>query len=168
MPDCLNEFSWQEWEEATISEHVTIADILELEPDKPVSYICMDRNVWDIALADKEVEEKMYDPIKFFRDNIVEFTKSDDEKILGGTLDIVDVGPLENFEVHIEYSPGNWFPLYRGHLPERDPQGFAKFPWNLDARQPKRLHWRDYPVSTHVGYRGPWVKISSNLPKIIY
>lgn len=161
-------FSWQEWENATLAEHVTIADILALTPDKPVSYIGMDRNVWDIALNDKEETGKTYEAVKFFRNNIIEFTKSDDEKILGGTLDIIDVGPLDNFEVHIEYSPGNWFPLNNGQLPVKDPQGFAKFPWNRDKTQPRRLHWQDYPTSTHVGYRGPWVKISKNLPKIVY
>jgi hypothetical protein len=159
---------WQDWEEATKAHHVTIADIVEMKADTTLSFICMDRNVWDIALQDKTEENKIYKALDFFQNNMIQFTRNDNEKLLAGTFDIIDVEPLENFELHIEYSPGQWYPLSQGKLPRRDPQGFAKFPWNLDRRQPERLQWQDYPRHTHVGYRGPWVKMKDVLPDIIY
>jgi hypothetical protein len=157
---------WQDWEDATQAYHVTIADIVDIKSDTTHSFICMDRNVWDIALHDKTEENKIYPALEFFQNNIIQFTKNDNDKLLAGTLDIIDVEPLEDFELHIEYSPGQWYPLSRGKLPQKDPQGFAKLPRNPDRRQ-----WQDYPRNTtRVGYRGPWVKIDQpdQLPLIVY
>ena len=150
---------YRDWEEETRASHVCIKDILILEPGTSVKYICMDRNVWDIALDDNK-EGTHYDPLHFFRANIVTFTKTGYG--IGGTLDYPDVGLLEDFELHLEYRPGNWFPLQDGQLPAEDDQGFADFPWT----EPQS--WRNFPLTTRVGYRGPFVRIDKPLPRIMY
>jgi hypothetical protein len=156
-------YNWNEWEEATMSRHVRISDILKLKPNETAYYICLDRNVWDIALAGLAEDSAHYDALWFFRGNIVKFTKTGNSNGISGTLDFPEAGLLDDFELHLEYRPENWFPLKDGEIPAKDDQGFAEFPWT--EAQP----WHSFPASsTRVGYRGPFVKIDRPLPRIIY
>ncbi len=156
-------FSWEDWEDQIRGEWLTIDDIMKLEPGDELELLALDRNVWDIACSIND-EGKKYTAKHFFRNNKVLYTHETDLK---GTLILYynsDDYPIDEFEFDIEWEKGEWYPLVNGMLPKEDPQGFSKFPDGMT------LDWKRYPVTTHIGYRGPMVKWKrmGDLPKIYY
>jgi len=130
----------------------------------------MDRNVWD-CLTDC-TQGQSYKPLELLCDNWAIYIhegdlrgklvfwfdcKNDTEQIESDHSDEPD------FEFHIEYKKGHWYPLKDGYLPEYDPQGFAKFPG-------EKQHWTSFPETTCVGWRGHcllWSKLGE-MPDIVY
>jgi hypothetical protein len=172
--------SYKDWEEKTRDFHLTIADVLEMKQGESQTFICMDRNVWDIALCGERNPpsstdaDQGVDPMHFFRNNLLTVTADCAENPMKGTWQwhwggnyTVEDQTSRDREFEINYQKESWYPLTDGKLPENDPQGFACFPWNKPGGL-KRIHWSEYPLSTRLGWRGVMVKQSPFLPKVLF
>lgn len=164
------ELDYQEWDQLSYAYALTIKDIINLKPGQQIKVVMMDRNVWD-CLTDC-IKGKSYKPNELLSDNWAIYIheeglrgklvfwfncKNDEEQIN------VD---QPNFEFHIEYTKGSWYPLKEEYLPGADPQGFSKFPWDDNQKQ----HWTSFPETTCVGWRGHFVLWSKldQMPNIGY
>ena len=161
--------------------YLTIEDIINMEPGDKISLLCLDRNVYDFVSDYKSGE--VMSPEIFFKDNYQltythshdlqgfvkwnysgESSDSDSDSVYSDHTDTDDerVGIMTIFEFDIKYADTCWYPLKDGKLPNRDPQGFAKI--NDETIK----YWKDYPINTHIGWRGPMVpmKYLKDAPKV--
>lgn len=146
-----------EFQKATRPHHITIRDVLELKVGDPVTFLCFDRNVWDLVLKEDPEEKDYVTPADLFFATGYHLTFERTEGLAGiAVMSAGDekMGAMEPFEFHIEYAPGYWYPLRDNHLPMQDPQGLGSF--HYDA--PK--HWNTFPENTRVGWRGPMIRQS--------
>jgi len=126
----------------------TICDIKYLPINKKIKIIMLDRNVYDNK--DKMKKGSLYTPSYFFKLNTATYWKTNNDTLEGKIKykwQKEEEDPLD-FSFHIEYKKNNWYPMTDGFLPEKDNQYMFKL---LN----KKKHWRDFPVSTHIGFRGP-------------
>ncbi|RPH75604.1 hypothetical protein EHM76_01265 [bacterium] len=145
---------YEEWLDSAGDKCLTIADVEKMQPGERIRVLVMDRNLGDTCLSVNE-PAIVYTAQKFFAHNTAYFTRKQE---LQGKLEWVwnDQNTVddadEEFEFHIEYAKGNWYPLTNGKLPEEDPQGFFHFP-NGTPRD-----WRQFPKTTCLGWRGPMMQ----------
>lgn len=129
---------------------LTIQDILEMKKGDTIKLLCLDRNVGDFADNYELSAEKASE---FFKDNYI-ITYRHNKDLQGEWFfhnHLHDDG-FDNFEFHIEYKTGCWYPLTEGRLPDTDPQGFS------DINKNTKKDWKEYPTDTHIGWRGPMVR----------
>ena len=139
-----------DWMEHMKEDFLKIEDITKLSKNDELELICFDRNMQDLMSKNKE-------PILseiFFRRNL-RITYIHDNNLQGHAWWFVDQElptKSELFEFHLEYTPGFWYPLKDGKLPDNDPQGL----FNL-GEVPK--NYREYSLNTRVGWRGPMIEL---------
>lgn len=193
LPNFRMALAHQQWAEyAKLSYGLTIDDVLKLKKGEQLKVLLLHRNVWDpiyenknlckifdpkvlfanewgILIHDRDLQEEIF--IQAFElelpwgkhiKNINKLTKKDIEIYKREYYNHYG-SKNRPFEFDIEYQKGNWFPLTNGMLPAKDPQGFANF------RFQKPKSWKEFPKTTHVGYRGPMIKWDDldKLPNII-
>src|SRR5690348_8858561 len=152
--------NYQEWDQLSYDKYaLTIKDILNLKRGEQITVLTMDRNVWD-CLTDC-VKGQSYKPTELLADSWAIYTHEENlrgkllfwfecdsslEKTRSAQLGLSENGgskgglcPPRNFEFHIEYKKGSWYPLENGYLPDSDPQGFSDFPWV------EKQHWNSFP-----------------------
>ncbi len=170
-----------DWEKLVYEKYsLTIDDIVKLKPNQLIKVLSMDRNVWDLALNDKN-KGKTCKPVDFFKDNWAIYLHESDlhGKFLlfpgecSEDISLIDINeilsspiPVPKFEFHIEYLEHYYYPLKNEYLPAVDPQGFFEFTWPKNQKQ----HWTNFPRTTRVGYRGYFVLWSklNDLPNITW
>lgn len=189
-PTTESVLEWDKWDNYVYENYaLKIKDVLTLKPDQQLKVLCMDRNVWDGALC-SENRGKPMGPENFFKNNWAIYVH--EENLQGKCLlfqfelnnktnidNPLDINSIlqekicqPNFEFHIEYKKHYWYPLTKGYLPSKDPQGIfvlSDDP-NTTSVPNQKKHWTSFPVTTNVGYRGyfvPWEKIKE-LPKIMW
>jgi len=127
---------------------LTICDVKYLPINKKIKIIMLDRNVYDTKNTMKK--GKLYTPSYFLKLNTATYWKTDSDTLEGKIKykwQKEEEEPLD-FSFHVEYKKNNWYPLTDGFLPEKDNQ-------HIFTLLNKKKHWRDFPVSTHIGCRGP-------------
>jgi len=141
----------------TIGFHLRISDIEKLNPGDQIEFICLDRNIWD--LTDHNEENKVTSVTKFFEKGY-QGTYIHQQGLQGTILfKDIDTEP-QNFEFHIEWCKGSWYPLKNGKLKSDEQFNFPE--------QYENKSWDAYNSLTRIGWRGPmilkkWIKY---LPKI--
>ncbi len=169
------------------SDCLTIGDILKLKKGERVPILVMDRNLCDhvypdigegpkpIQLAQEFFDLKRDGAVYVHREGMtgtVEWGWDDEH-------DSVD----ELFTFEIEFKKDHWYPLDEdGTLPAADEeyQVGPPEPWDEEVNgawdgtaqhgeelPPTRTHWKDYPETTHVGWRGPmmrWDRVTEQPP----
>lgn len=136
--------------ESSSPYHLTIADILSFPVGEAVKLFLMDRNVFDMSWCnDMNPPGVVTTPQHFFRScYYVNFTRTGDGIV--GNWEWPELNRTDQArEWDIEFAPSCWYPLEDDHLPIRVLQGFSDL-GNTSAR-----HWRDFPASTRIGWRGP-------------
>lgn len=140
---------------------VTIDDIKKMSVGDCLDVALMDRNWMDVACEDRP------DPMparEFLRRNRVRFCKSGafvgaftphDKD--GGTF-----GDSLTTELHVEYAPLQFFPLFNGVLPAKDPQTDR-------ALLGTRIAADEMNDRTLVGWRGPMIRWDrlEHMPEIL-
>jgi hypothetical protein len=115
----------------------------------------LDRNLGDTIASSGIRPNKLYPAPTFFKSNKAIYEHGSGLQgrltLLSQTEKII----LDPFEFHVEIDKkDNWFPLEKGSLPAKDPQGFLKL-------LGKKMDWTAMSPKTHVGYRGPMLTFSS-------
>ena len=157
----------QEWCD-TIQQRssVTIEDITNLNKGDQLELLLLDRNFVSNVTNEKHDADKNYNPSKFFGEQRAIYTHN---KNLQGELktfyewDLSDDPPIQ-IEFHIEYMPDHYYPLKKGSLPAKDPDGIFDFPWT------KKKKWTEFSPETKVGFFGPivlWNEVA-NMPKVYF
>lgn len=129
---------------------LTICDIKYLPINKKIKIIMLDRNVYDTTYKMKK--GNLYTPSYFFKLHTATYWKTNIDTLEGKIKykwQKQEEDPLD-FSFHIEYQQNNWYPMTDGFLPEKDYQC-------IFTLLHKKIHWRDFPLSTHVGFRGPMI-----------
>lgn len=153
------------WPEKTKSCHLTIQDILDLEPGETVKYLCLDRNtVWDLSLSTKYNQpNKFYRAKEFYQNGYtMTYTKGSDPNSIEGTLVFRSGGfvgdPQKYFD--IEYKPNHWLPFINGHVE----------PCHGCSKHNKEVEDKIWSPNTRIGWRGPMIRFSDlkKLPKIYW
>lgn len=133
--------------------HLKIEDILSLNKDDTLEIICLDRNIYD--LINHNINGQLYKSNDFFKDAYQGIFKYNDK--LSGQFQFIynnEPEPYRDFIFHIEYEPGNWYPLNNdGKFPNEDPQEIFQFPDHV-----KGLNWDKFSIHTRIGWRGPMIK----------
>ena len=152
-----------DWIEYTKSNHLTIQTISEMTPGETRKFLCLDRNVYD--LASKSSTPLL--PKDFFHANyFVTYTHDND---LYGTTTFEWDGEAQDtdpFEFEIEYNNDTWFPLKRGIVTQYSGDAWREgHPVDL-----KKVHWTEYPTTTRIGWRGPMIPTDclETMPKVLY
>jgi hypothetical protein len=150
--------SIQDWVAFAEKKGLTIKDIGEMKKGDKKKVLILDRNAFDIALADKNVKKGRNSPLVFFRHNQGVYTH---EKALQGSLLFEDEDDnIKKFEFHLDLPHKRmWYPLEQGYIPSRAQDG----PYS------KPQHWTRFPDSTLVGWRGAMIDWSlvASFPDIL-
>jgi len=144
----IGTYSVDDWIKHMSSQFITINDIKKLQQNDKIKFLCLDRNVYD--LCDWNSKGDIKNPELFFGNNYT-FEYTHYENLKGSAkwnFQNDDENPVP-FEFEIEYKQDHWYPLTDGNLPEKDCQGFFKFPKNM------KKDWKEYPPNTCIGWRGP-------------
>jgi hypothetical protein len=158
----LIEEKYENWENATRHLHVTIQRIRDIPIGETRKFLCLDRNVLDLAENElskyKEGDEAI--PTNVFHKNYhAKFTKTD--KGITGKFYIVnsreDLNGPDNIEnerndFDIEYRNDNWYPMENGVLPVRGDDGFTTL-------MGVKKKWTSFPLTTRLGWRGPMIPL---------
>lgn len=140
---------------------LTIKDILAMKLGEKIDVLILDRNWTDHAFH-TNIKGMKYNPEDFFMVNKGQYVHEKDMKGIW-TLYSESKEPLiRNYEFHVEYKPGNWYPFENGALPEEDDEEGV---YDLGGRS-----FRDFPPETRLGYRGmmvPW-DILRTLPQVYF
>ena len=162
---------YQQWDQLSYNKHaLTIKDIINLKKGQQIKVLTMDRNVWD-CLTDC-TKGQSYPPEELLADSWAIYIH---EENLRGKLvfwfecendqiEFTNELDQSDFEFHVEYEKGNWYPLKQGYLPANDPQGYSFFPWT------EKKYWTEFDQMTPVGWRGHmilWSKLEE-MPDIYY
>ena len=142
---------------------LTVKDVLQLTPGQSLKVLVLDRNVRDIA-CEATKGGTSYTPRRFFRNNHAVFTRDDRTDRLTGTLKWWTGSTNDEFEFHLNYKEGHWYPMRNGVLPANDWQ------WSNRPLLGKRLKLDKIPLNWHVGWRGPmipWAKLAG-APRIVW
>jgi hypothetical protein len=153
------------WEQTASREKwLTIGDITSMAKDQTLRVLVLDRNVFDIACSPNvNAPNARHTATHFFRKNLATYKHDGDLK--GFIIwDSFEDGMYHEFEFHIMYKPGRWYPLKNGKLPEQESQGV------FDFGQEGGKHFTKFDTNTPVGWRGPMIAWSevSNLPDIYW
>lgn len=161
----------EDWIDVATRRHgLTIARLARLFADgrTSVRVVTLHRNTGDVA-ADEGINPRgrAVAPARFFRNCVAAYTPDDPARNpMRGTLRCSadaahNWGEEVDFELHVEYSPGSWYPLVDGVLPASDP------PFRLLGR---RVPWRDLPPRTRVGYRGAMLLLedAKKMPPVFF
>jgi len=142
--------------------HVTIQTILDLEPGEILRCLCFDRNFGDLFGDMNICETFIPDAEETFPDNYyLRFTKGPKKDSIEGDffiacgikeIDYPDNDPRHEW-LHIEYYQNCWYPLQNGVFQVIDRQ------FNRRLVEGEDRHWRDYPLGTRLGWRGPMIPI---------
>jgi hypothetical protein len=149
------------WLEMMRPKYLTIKDILNMDPGQKETFLCIDRNFYD--LIDHNSIGEILPPIEFLKNNyIYEYTHDHD---LHGTT-IWKTNPPEDisepFNFDINYYGEMWYPLNdEGCLPYRDSQGLFSF-------ATIKRDYKEYDDDTLIGWRGPMINMNDviNSPHI--
>lgn len=145
----------EQWARKSRPAWLTIADIQKLKPGDCLEVLPLDRNVVDTVSGSGIRPNKLYPASAFFKSNKAIYEHGSG---MQGCLTLLSESEkivLDPFEFHVEIDKkDNWFPLEKGSLPAKDPQGFLKL-------MGKKMSWTAMSPKTHVGYRGPMLKFSS-------
>lgn len=164
MEDADNWYQcYTRWEEVdTRPVHATIQTILDIPVGESRAFLCLDRNVLDVAEDNIKAAHSLgldIVPTSVFTKNYyIKFTKTGPG--ITGTyttaysLDTVDnpEDDTPDTDLDIEYAPDNWYPMTDGVLPAVDEQ--CMFPL-LGVDTP----WTKFSPDTRVGWRGPMIPL---------
>ena len=146
--------SLEKWIERMKPQYLTIGDINKMRKGDTNKFLCIDRNVYDLASKNDNIPKA---PTLFFENNyIVNYTHDTDLK---GHVKFECLASKEKyklFEFHIEYINKHWYPLKDGMLPNHDAQNIFHHVPTLNNENLIR-NWKDYPITTHIGWRGPMI-----------
>jgi hypothetical protein len=153
-------FELNAWIQHYQSQWLTIADVLSFPLNKEIKFLLLDRNIYDDKAHLKEAT--LYSPRTFFAKNIASYWRTDADG-LKGQIQYSWSPEKYDIEFDIEYKPNQWYPLTNGILPGKDQDKIFKL-------LGKDKSWNKFPVSTHIGLRGPiivWTpSIIKNLAKV--
>jgi hypothetical protein len=143
------------WIKEVIPNWLTIEKILKIKPNKKVKVLLLDRNIKDTIEFSKRKNELIigneYKPNYYFKDSFAYIKRKNNNDL---KMEIFYSFEKEyiDFEFDIEYGKGLWFPLENGI--------------NLEEGK----EWKDYPIYTHIGWRGPMIlwKEIGKLPLITH
>jgi hypothetical protein len=153
-------FHLEQWIKCTRKYHLTISDILKLEKGDQIRVVHLDRNILDTC----EYHNKpsvITEPHNFFKQSIGIYTH--DENLKGWFKFIED--SRQDFEFDVEYKKNHWYPLENGRLPDSNDNGIC-----CSFGNKKGWSWRQFPLDTRIGWRGPMIEISKleHCPKVYY
>jgi len=143
------------WINEVIPSWITIEKVLKMKPNKKVKILLLDRNVMDTVENTKRKNELIkgneYKPNYYFKDSFAFLKRKNDSDLKMEILYSFE-NDYRDFEFEIEYTSGKWFPLENGI--------------NIEENK----EWKDYPIYTHIGWRGPMIlwKDLKNLPLITH
>ena len=143
------------WLKKSESKCLKISDIMKLTTGQKISVVSFHRNTGDRSLeSDINHRGCAIKPERFFRNMIADYRHI---KNMEGTLYFKNDGDNNEwpFELEVEYKPGFWYPLKDGYLPARDPQNI------FGVLLGRKVHWKDLPKNTHVGFRGPMILLEN-------
>lgn len=155
---------FENWLKKSESKCLKISDILKLNPGQKIKVVSLHRNTADRSIG-SEINPRGHaiKPERFFRNMIADYRHI---KNMEGTLYFKNEGDDNEwpFELEVEYKPGFWYPLKDGYLPARDPQNI------FGLLLGRKVHWKDLPKNTHVGFRGPMVLLENvkKMPLVYY
>jgi len=154
---------------------LTIGDVLGMKEGERVELLVMDRNLCDHVYPQIGEAPRPTLPAETFFDLRRDGAVYVHERGLRGRMEwgwdhgrecVDDV-----FMFEIEFKPGHWHPLDPdGTLPAANEEYDTEKPEGWDDEEdgewdgkmlhweelpPKRTHWKDYPETTRVGWRGP-------------
>jgi len=175
-------YDYSEWKKTiSVPAHLTIQDILDLEPNESIDLVSLDRNDLD-HLDYAQYVEGGESPYDFLDGQCIVFTKGSDKDSIRGTwnngyfnryeLDEFkwkqyrDISEFErtNTFLEINYDSNSWYPLNDdGKLPD---QG-VKQNWIAKGYRDGKS-WTEFPTTTRLGWRGPAIPINrlKSLPNI--
>lgn len=143
------------WIKDAIPNWLTIETVLKMKPNKKFKVLLLDRNVKDTIEFSKRKKELIkgndYKPNIYFKDSFAFLRRKNTSDLKMEILYSFE-NEYRDFEFDIEYLSGKWFPLENGINIE-------------DGKE-----WKDYPLYTHIGWRGPMImwKDIKNLPIITH
>lgn len=149
-----------EWIQTTEPHHLRIQDILNLKPGEQLEVIHLDRNIHDTC-EHYNKREIIKPPLEFFEGSVAVYTHESDLK---GQIYFPEIREYMDFEFHVEYDSGCWYPFENGQLPLTDPQSFSNF------GDKSGWTWQMFPQNTRIGWRGPMIIKSklSSLPHVYW
>jgi len=149
------------WVEHMQNKFVTIKDIVNMKQNDTETFLCLDRNMYD--LFNPHFNKGEIPAKQFFKENyIIDYIHNSNLNGLAFWK-----GISENyvpFYFQLNYKDNDWYPLDKnGYLPDSDPQEFV----NLTG---VNKYWKDYPETTLVGWRGEMInwKDVCNSPNVFY
>jgi len=176
--------SIRKWEKITRPLHLTIGDVLKLPIGEPKFFLCLDRNVdehvdycidlyttkmleTDGVWPEKEIKaSELLKNVTYFRftrkgddlkgDGFVSEDDGMDDLLEDRTADYPGWG--SDFEFHIEYANGFWYPLEQGALQPRPPNGTGSV-FDMQRVTTELIHWTRFPTLTRLGWRGPMIPL---------
>jgi hypothetical protein len=162
-PDEIDYYQkFENWERATKHLHTTIQRIRDIPIGETRNFLCLDRNVLDLAgneLSKYKAGDEAI-PSDVFNNNYhIKFTKTD--KGITGKFYIVnsreelnepDDSSNERNDFDIEYLNDRWYPMENGILPASGDQGFSRL---LGIKK----KWTTFPLTTRLGWRGPMIPL---------
>jgi hypothetical protein len=152
------------WLKKSKSKCLKISDIMKLSPGQKIEVVAFHRNTADRSL-ESNINKRgtAIKPERFFRNMIAEYRHFKD---MEGTLFFKNDGDNDEwpFELEVEHKPDFWYPLKDGYLPAKDPQNI------FSILLGKKIHWKDLPKNTHVGFRGSMILLENvkKMPLVYY
>lgn len=156
------EYDYISWLETPNPIFLTIGDIHNMRHGERADIVFFCRNTGDFVEDDDNVPRgvAVAPEVLFKRNYHLEFTKNGDGGINGtGRFynvnargekvyhDAAGDGDNRNFEFHVEFARGSWYPFINGVLPARDDQGaFALLGYDKK--------WSEFNPDTLIGWRG--------------
>lgn len=141
--------SWDDWFATSRTYHLTIADVENWDRRESYDLLCFDRNVLDLTYCNELGVST--DPATYFRAAYkIRASYIDGEwRFIFPEFNDDDRDQFQEF--HIEFSKGNWYPLFNGIIGGNPNDAQA-------AWLPERVRGRpmaSYEGSTRLGWRGP-------------
>lgn len=143
-----NELYIKDWLDEMEPHFLTIKDVKNMQHNEENKYLCICRNFYDLIIPNIKKEEALK-PSELCKKNYKMCYIHDVD--LKGKTKYDEEDKYTNFEFHIEYKKGYWYPSKDGNLPLEDPQGI----FDLTSIKHK---WTEYDDNTKVGWRGPMLK----------